>query len=98
MGGYGAMVYAAHFPGMFKAAASYSGPLDILAEKDFIGPDPALWGDPIEQEDVWRAHNPIDLAESLRGTSLFISWGRGRPGSARHRGAGRRPRGLPRPE
>jgi diacylglycerol O-acyltransferase/trehalose O-mycolyltransferase len=77
MGGYGAMTYAARQPGLFKAAASFSGPLDILAEKDFIGPDVALWGDPDAQKDVWQAHNPIDLADALRGTALFVSWGEG---------------------
>lgn len=80
MGGYGAITYAARHPGLFKAAASFSGPLDILAEKDFIGPDVGLWGDPDAQRDVWQAHNPIDLAESLRGTALFVSWGEGGQG------------------
>lgn len=80
MGGYGAMTYAARHPGLFKAAASFSGPLDTLGEKDYIGPDAALWGDPVAQVDVWRAHNPIDLAESLRGTTLFVSWGEGGQG------------------
>jgi diacylglycerol O-acyltransferase / trehalose O-mycolyltransferase len=80
MGGYGAITYAARHPGLFRAAASFSGPLDILAEKDYIGPDVALWGDPEAQKDVWQAHNPIDLAEALRGTPLFISWGNGERG------------------
>ncbi|MEO6349475.1 MAG: alpha/beta hydrolase family protein [Candidatus Limnocylindrales bacterium] len=82
MGGYGAMVYAARHPGMFKAAASFSGPLDILGEKDsgLLGQDPQTWGDPVEQEDIWRAHNPIDLAEALRGTTLYISYGEGGQG------------------
>ena len=80
MGGYGAMTYAARHPGLFKAAASFSGPLDILAEKDFIGPEVALWGDPDAQRDVWQAHNPIDNAEALRGTTLFVSWGEGGQG------------------
>lgn len=82
MGGYGAMEYAARRPGLFKAAASFSGPLDILGEKDsgLLGNDPAVWGDPIAQEDVWRAHNPIDLAEKLRGTTLYVSYGEGGQG------------------
>jgi len=82
MGGYGAFVYAARHPGLFKAAASFSGPLDILGEKDsgLLGQDPAVWGDPVAQEDVWMAHNPIDLAESLRGTALYISFGDGGQG------------------
>jgi diacylglycerol O-acyltransferase / trehalose O-mycolyltransferase len=80
MGGYGAFVYAARRPGLFKAAASFSGPLDILGEKDFIGPDPGLWGDPVEQLDVWKAHNPIDLASQLKGTVLYVSYGDGGQG------------------
>jgi S-formylglutathione hydrolase FrmB len=80
MGGYGAMVYAARNPGLFKAAASFSGPLDILGEKDQLAGDLGHWGDPVEQESVWRAHNPIDLAESLRGTTLYISYGEGGQG------------------
>ena len=82
MGGYGAFVYAARHPGLFKAAASFSGPLDILGEKDsgLLGNDPAVWGDPVDQLDVWKAHNPIDLAESLRGTTLYISYGEGGQG------------------
>jgi S-formylglutathione hydrolase FrmB len=48
--------------------------------KDYIGPDTALWGDPTAQQDVWQAHNPIDLAEALRGTPLFVSWGNGERG------------------
>ena len=80
MGGYGAMVYAARHPGMFNAAASFSGPLDILGEKDFLGNEPGTWGDPVDQLDVWKAHNPIDLAEALRGTTLYISYGDGGQG------------------
>jgi S-formylglutathione hydrolase FrmB len=82
MGGYGAMAYAARHPGVFKAAASFSGPLDILGEKDsgLLGQDLAVWGDPVQQEDVWRAHNPIDLAEALGGTTLYISYGEGGQG------------------
>jgi S-formylglutathione hydrolase FrmB len=82
MGGYGAMVYAARHPGLFKAAASFSGPLDILGEKDsgLLGNEPGVWGDPVEQVDVWKAHNPIDLAEALRGTALYVSYGEGGQG------------------
>jgi diacylglycerol O-acyltransferase/trehalose O-mycolyltransferase len=82
MGGYGAMAYAARRPGVFKAAASFSGPLDIIGEKDsgLLGNDPATWGDPVEQLDIWKAHNPIDLAEALRGTALYVSYGEGGQG------------------
>jgi S-formylglutathione hydrolase FrmB len=94
MGGLGAMAYAARHPGMFQAAASYSGILDTghqagpipgprLIEnllRDF-GEDPlGLWGDRQRQTRVWAAHNPYDLAAQLRGVVLFASVGNGRPG------------------
>jgi S-formylglutathione hydrolase FrmB len=90
MGGLGAMSYAARHPGMFQAAASYSGDLhtgypgraqdiqDLLAA---FGEDPkALWGDPQRQADVWAAHNPYDLAPKLEGIALFVSTGNGELG------------------
>jgi len=94
MGGLGAMAYAARHPGMFRAAASYSGLLhtryegapiagprlvqNVLAD---FGEDPhALWGDPRRQADIWAAHNPYDLAPKLSGVDLFVSVGNGRPG------------------
>lgn len=94
MGGLGAIAYAARHPGMFRAAASYSGLLDTRYEGAPIpGPqlvqnilrgfdqDPrALWGDPNQQAEVWAAHNPEDLAPRLRGVDLFVSVGNGRPG------------------
>jgi diacylglycerol O-acyltransferase/trehalose O-mycolyltransferase len=94
MGGLGAMAYAARHPGMFRAAASYSGNLHTrYLGPPFNGPnvvqdqlgefheDPnALWGDPQQQGDIWAAHNPYDLAPKLRGTRLFVSFGDGQPG------------------
>ncbi len=94
MGGLGAMAYAARHPGMFRAAASYSGILDRRAPTGPIpgprlignllgafGQDPAaLWGDPQQQAAVWAAHNPYDLAARLRGVELFVSVGNGEPG------------------
>jgi S-formylglutathione hydrolase FrmB len=78
MGGFGAMSYAARHPGMFGAAASYSGVLDTVGS-DFQG-DPGLWGDKTEQADVWESHNPTDLAAELEGTPLYVSWGNGTVG------------------
>jgi S-formylglutathione hydrolase FrmB len=88
MGGLGAMVYAAHRPGFFHAAASFSGLLHPLADaRPLLGlfarftPDPAaIWGDPRGQRRVWARHDPRELAHDLRGTALFISAGNGRPG------------------
>lgn len=79
MGGYGAMEYAARKPGMFLAAASYSGVLDPIGAKLDIGTDD-LWGDPVAQADIWKAHDPLDLASALKGTPLYVSYGDGTPG------------------
>jgi diacylglycerol O-acyltransferase / trehalose O-mycolyltransferase len=88
MGGLGAMDYAARHPGLFRAAASYSGLLHPLQDVRFYlnlfsahTDDPlAIWGDPYRQRQVWAAHDPTELAARLRGTQLFVSSGDGRPG------------------
>jgi alpha-glucoside transport system permease protein len=94
MGGLGAMAYAARHPGLFRAAASYSGLLHTRYQGDPLpGPrmiqdllgdfdeDPdALWGDPRRHGELWAAHNPYDLAPQLRGVGLFVSVGNGQPG------------------
>lgn len=91
MGGLGALDYAARHPGMFTVAASFSGVVDTrlspgvsqayLSLVESQGEDPyALWGDPDGDVDVWRAHNPYDLAARLAGTRLYISAGSGQPG------------------
>jgi diacylglycerol O-acyltransferase/trehalose O-mycolyltransferase len=88
MGGFGALSYAARHPGMFRAAASYSGLTDsragsanVLAVLEGMGEDPlALWGDLEEQAGIWRQHNPADLVARLRGMPLYVSAGDGRPG------------------
>jgi diacylglycerol O-acyltransferase / trehalose O-mycolyltransferase len=94
MGGFGAISYAARRPGMFAAAASYSGPLHTTyPAPGFGGPDGiaevltregedplALWGPPGERPEVWAAHNPYDLADRLRGIPLYVSCGDGHPG------------------
>ena len=91
MGGLGALDYAARHPGMFRAAASFSGVADprLDASTEALyervtsenGANPAdLWGDPTKDAAVWAAHDPTDLAAKLRGTALFLSVGNGRPG------------------
>ena len=78
MGGYGAITYAARHPDLFKAAASYSGVLDIT---DFSQPsDIARWGGPATNAANWDEHNPIKLASSLKGMPLYIAYGNGEPG------------------
>jgi S-formylglutathione hydrolase FrmB/predicted MFS family arabinose efflux permease len=89
MGGYGAIAYAAKRPGMFAAAASYSGLLHItrrgmpafiaamlLREREQRH---ALWGSPRRNRALWLANDPYHLAERLRGTALYLSCADGRP-------------------
>lgn len=91
MGGLGALAYAARHPGLFRAAASFSGIADTrLSPQESMryvglvrsqGENPThLWGDPRRDAAVWAAHNPYDLAPKLRGTQLFIAVGTGQPG------------------
>jgi diacylglycerol O-acyltransferase / trehalose O-mycolyltransferase len=91
MGGLGALDYAARHRGMFAAAASFSGIVhtrltsgESAAYQRLVrsqGGDPdRLWGDPVTAADLWRAHNPYDLAPSLAGAGLFVSVGSGAPG------------------
>lgn len=90
MGGFGALSYAARNPGMFRAAASYSGvvhplyadfPEGLMSLQAEYGEDPlALWGDPIAQRRIWTAHDPYYLAKRLRNTPVFLSSGNGTAG------------------
>jgi S-formylglutathione hydrolase FrmB len=88
MGGFGTFTYAARHPDLFTAALSMSGAVDTTlapAVIDAIGSADGgslglLWG-PYETEQVrWRAHNPLDLAENLRGLALWLRTGNGQPG------------------
>ena len=92
MGGFGTMSYAARHPGMFKAAASFSGMVDTMygfpvsgpgfsaLHEQFGTPDDRVWGNQLADEANWRAHNPTDLAAHLAGTALFVATGTGTPG------------------
>jgi diacylglycerol O-acyltransferase / trehalose O-mycolyltransferase len=88
MGGLGAMGYTARNPGLFRAAASFSGVLHPLQDADFLlglfssfTPDPrAIWGDPVRDRDIWARHDPTELTDRLRGVPLFVSAGNGHPG------------------
>ncbi|MBJ8347106.1 hypothetical protein JGU72_20740 [Antrihabitans sp. YC2-6] len=85
MGGFGAMSYAARNPGVFDAAASLSGALNINGLSSTVPMlldivDPCIWGDPTMQAANWDAHNPTALADRLRGTSLYVTAGDGLPG------------------
>jgi S-formylglutathione hydrolase FrmB len=93
MGGFGALSYAARHPGMFRSVASFSGTDDIrygpippvivgvnvmagCGELDWG----RIWGSPDLQRKIWQAHNPVDLAEKLRGVNLYVSSGSGMRG------------------
>lgn len=90
-GGYGAMAHAARHPGLFTAAASYSGVLDTTAPgvptimdaivaRENLSPL-SLWGNPILNLLTWRDFNPRARADGLRGTRLYVSQGSGVGGS-----------------
>src|SRR5947208_1622228 len=92
MGGFGAMSYAARHPGLFAAAASFSGAVDTryLSPASGIGftafhdqfgtPDDRVWGNQATDSQTWAAHNPTDRAADLECTSLWIATGNGTPG------------------
>jgi len=85
MGGFGAVSYAARHPGMFRAAASFSGVLDIFSLGGRLGED--IWGDRREQLENWQAHDPVSVAPALEGTELYVAWGEGDPGPLDGEGA-----------
>ncbi|MER5994811.1 alpha/beta hydrolase family protein [Streptomyces viridosporus] len=91
MGGQGALLYTARHPGMFKAAAAYSGSAHPLLNDESIdrlmgffagqGDDPLrVWGDPVAQRRVWQAHDPFHLARRLKSTPVYLSCGDGTTG------------------
>jgi diacylglycerol O-acyltransferase/trehalose O-mycolyltransferase len=98
MGGLGALDYTARHPGVFRAAASFSGIVDTRLDATVTGnyqglvqsygedPDD-LWGDPTKDAARWKAHNPADLIDRLGATPVFVSSGTGTPGPLDKRGA-----------
>ena len=90
MGGFGALSYAARHPGLFTAAASFSGVIDTntpgaseAVDYESVQAGRAPWGPfgpRASQEVRWRAHNPWDLAVNLRGLPIALHTGNGQPG------------------
>jgi diacylglycerol O-acyltransferase / trehalose O-mycolyltransferase len=91
MGGQGSLLYAARHPGMFRAVASYSGSAHPLLNDESVnrimgffagqGNDPLrVWGDPVEQRDIWQAHDPYYLAQQLKSLPVYLSCGDGTAG------------------
>jgi S-formylglutathione hydrolase FrmB len=92
-GGLDAMVFAARHPELFAVAGSFSGfvdpyePVGFQVAQLFAQDDDQLcgasvdwtgfWGDPVTHPMGWLAHDPTDLAASLRDVSLYISTGNG---------------------
>jgi S-formylglutathione hydrolase FrmB len=89
IGGFAALKYAAHHPGQYAAAASFSGVLVSStpgttslyeAAMKLTGHDPIdIWGDPIAQHAKWRYEDPSEQLDGLRGTNLFVSAAPGLP-------------------
>ncbi|MGP3959247.1 alpha/beta hydrolase [Nonomuraea sp. 3N208] len=85
MGAYGAIKYAARYPGMFRFAGAYSGilatrlpgiPALIMNAQSAEKQDPlALWGHPKRDKQVWAANDPVALAPNLKGVSIYLSSG-----------------------
>jgi diacylglycerol O-acyltransferase/trehalose O-mycolyltransferase len=88
MGGFGTFTYAARHPDLFTAALSLSGAVDTTLVPSIIdaissadgGTPGSLWGPFATEEVRWRAHNPLDLAQNLRGLALWLRTGNGEPG------------------
>ncbi|HVV14336.1 alpha/beta hydrolase family protein [Amycolatopsis sp.] len=90
MGGFGAMSYAARHPGVFVAAASFSGAVDLdsIPATLTVEASPlvdlriptAVWGLRLLSDARWQAHNPWYLAANLRGLHLAVYTGNGQPG------------------
>ncbi|MCK2215239.1 esterase family protein [Actinomadura sp. ATCC 31491] len=94
MGGGGAVGYAEHYPGRFRAAASFSGALDLdypggpgLPAMVAIQSGATACGVTVEQiygpvgGAYWNRYNPARNAEALRGTRLYIATGDGQAGT-----------------
>ncbi|MEU0540690.1 alpha/beta hydrolase-fold protein [Nocardia sp. NPDC005978] len=91
MGGTAAMMLAARNPGWVRHASSYSGFLTLttlgmpqmvnFAMKDSGGFDSnAMFGPPSSPE--WKAHDPYEIADQLKGVGLYISSGSGTAGAS----------------
>ncbi|MET8653412.1 alpha/beta hydrolase [Nocardia aurea] len=87
MGGHAALTLAARHPGEYRSVAAFSScpsTADPRAQQSIRltvasrGGNPDLmWGP--SDDPQWRDHDPLLLAENLRGTDLLITVGAGRP-------------------
>ncbi|SDC09052.1 alpha/beta hydrolase [Actinokineospora iranica] len=91
MGGFGAMSYAARYPGEFAAVASYSGALHPLADFSFIQSllflnfqdINGLWGDPTTAAGRarWQEHDPYYSVDALFDIPVYVASGQPPRGS-----------------
>lgn len=89
MGGFSAFSFAANHPGMYKAAASYSGFPDsqapglpqflqyVLSDQIHVSSPDNMWGTP--DNPLWTRNNPTAQLDALKsqGISLYMSAGTG---------------------
>lgn len=80
MGGGGAMIYAAHRPDLFTAAASFSGAVNLTHPAIVAIADPAARGSYVDQRLRWEANDPVRMAGNLKGLKLVLRTGNGMPG------------------
>lgn len=89
MGGFGSLSYASRHPDLFDHVAGFSPASDTnylpfrgLMETGNSDGDPTIntWGPYETQQVIWRGHNPWDLARNLRGMSISLRYGNGKPG------------------
>lgn len=97
-GGFGSMSYAARHPGLYGAAASFSGAVDIYQGArcrvgaaaliagimtGLNGVQPfAPFGDPVTDAATWRAHDPGSIVAKLAHTRLDLYTSAGVPGDS----------------
>ena len=97
-GGFGSMSYAARHPGLFGAAASFSGAVDIYQDPVCETGATAListimtglnnvqpfapFGDPATDGATWAAHDPGSLVANLAHTQVDVFTSEGAPGES----------------
>jgi len=87
IGSTGALDYAEHNPGLFKAIATFSGWVDTQLLTPVSGYDatqtyPTItraWGDQTLNATTWAQHNPTTDVAALKGTVLYVACGTGSP-------------------
>ena len=90
MGGFGALHHAARHPDVFGFAAAFSGAVDIrhpgvgrvvkVSPQIMGGKRGDIFGNHVDDEVVWRAANPVDLAANLATVEVELRTGNGARG------------------